>query len=182
MILKIVIPVQSWFFQYFAVQHTVLFCCFLTRECTLTSVFNRAAINESFSWSINFSSDWLIDESTHRSSSTVCILVFTFDFDNFPVSMKGNLKATAKSFIFYIIVSRCQVCVNVNHVCACPVVHSWAGCWQSHGVEVCWWSLWRKHQAHSLPLPHAEDAADSAWERHHRRVHQKWGFQVSYLC
>ncbi|CAB1450541.1 unnamed protein product [Pleuronectes platessa] len=43
-----------------------------------------------------------------------------------------------------------------------------AGRGQSHGAEVRWRSLWRKHQAHPLPLPRAEDAADSAGERHHR--------------
>lgn len=69
---------------------------------------------------------------------------------------------------------------NVNPVCACFVLHSWAGCGQSYGVEVCWWSLWWKHQAHSVPLPHSEDASDSTWKGHHRRVHQKWGFQVSF--
>lgn len=71
------------------------------------------------------------------------------------------------------------VTVN-NELSARCVIHSWAGGGQSHGAEVCRWSLWWKHQTHSLPLPHSEDAADSAWKRHHRRVHQKRGFQVSF--
>lgn len=115
-------------------------------------------------------------------SSYLCPLLFWISY---PVAPKGNIYPTGNNLT-------CDPSVlcppfswpflfpDVNPVCACFVLHSWAGCGQSHGAEVCWWSLWWKHQAHSVPLPHSEDAADSTWKRHHRRVHQKWGFQVSF--
>jgi hypothetical protein len=52
---------------------------------------------------------------------------------------------------------------------------------QGHGARSYRRHLRRDPQAHSVPLPRAQDAADPARQGHRRRVHQERGLQVVFL-
>lgn len=71
-----------------------------------------------------------------------------------------------------------SIVLNVTNIVP-SVKSSWTCCGQSNGTEVCWWCIWRKHQAYSILMSDPKDAADPAWKGHYCGIHQEWRLQVS---
>lgn len=71
-----------------------------------------------------------------------------------------------------------SIVLNVTNT-VLSVKSSWTCCGQSNGAEVCWWCIWRKHQAYSILMSDPKDAADPAWKGHYCGIHQEWRLQVS---
>ena len=56
---------------------------------------------------------------------------------------------------------------------------SWVTCGQGHGTGLHWRDVWGQHQTDAFPLPHSQDATDSARERNCCGIYQEWWLQVS---